>query len=293
VEVVEDLVSDPALIPLIALSQRARQSLTVALLGEGSDETNVGYRSFMHLQDTLARRRLSRLLPFAPRSGRWAKRLGYPALREAGVLARFTNIAIPVDDYPRLLPHLREVDERITDEIARLVPHADVSTIGRNRLFRLAGWMKDDLLIKVDKATMAASIEARVPFLDHTYVEWSLSIQDEFVLRQGRTKAVLRALAARLLPERVAGRPQHGLVVPIERLFRSMDLEAISALILKPDALWRRVFMERPVLSLVERFRAGDPAPTFFLYQLVNAELWRERWLEREGVAYSDRVTAA
>ena len=63
--------------------------------------------------------------------------------------------------------------DRIRDEVRRLVPHEGLTTLGRNRQFRLAGWMKDDLLIKVDKATMAASIEARVPFLDHTYVEWS------------------------------------------------------------------------------------------------------------------------
>ncbi len=139
--------------------------------------------------------------------------------------------------------------------------------------------MKDDLLIKVDKATMAASIEARVPFLDHTYVEWALSIPDDFALRNGETKAVLRSLAKRLLPERISGRKQHGLVVPMDRLLRTMPIEDLHSRLLAGDALWRRVFEERPVLGLFDEFAAGGIKPSFFLYQLLNAELWRDRWL--------------
>jgi asparagine synthase (glutamine-hydrolysing) len=293
VEVVEDLVSDPALMPYIAVSSRARESLTVALVGEGSDEANVGYRTFLVLQDMLRRRRFGKLLPLAPRSGAWAHKLGFPALDEAGFLARFTNTAFPVDEYPPFHAHLPNVGERIRDEVRRLVPDEGLTTLGRNRHFRLAGWMRDDLLMKVDKATMAASIEARVPFLDHTYVEWGLSIPDDFVLRNGETKAVLRAVGARLLPPRIAARKQHGLVVPMNPLLESIDREELRSVLRKPDALWRRAFVEKPVLGLIDRFERGDRSLSFFIYQLVNAELWRERWLERRGVAYADRVVAA
>jgi asparagine synthase (glutamine-hydrolysing) len=292
IDVVEDLVSDPALIPLIAVSQRARETLTVALVGEGSDETNVGYRSFLFLKDKIRRRRIGHLLPFAPRSGRWAHRFGLPQLDEAGFLARFTNTAFPVDEYPPFLPHLSAVTDRIREEILRLVPDEGLTTLGRNRQFRLAGWMKDDLLIKVDKATMAASIEARVPFLDHTYVEWSQSVPDDFVLRDGQTKAVLRAVAKRLLPARIATRKQHGLVVPMDPLLSSIGIERLLAHLLNPDALWRRVFVEAPVLALIDRFRKNDTTASFFIYQLLNAELWRERWLDRQGISYADRSAA-
>jgi asparagine synthase (glutamine-hydrolysing) len=72
VEVVEDLVANLGLLPFIALSRRARESLTVALLGEGSDETNLGYPGFLTLQALLGKRRVSRYIPFAPRSGPWS-----------------------------------------------------------------------------------------------------------------------------------------------------------------------------------------------------------------------------
>jgi asparagine synthase (glutamine-hydrolysing) len=293
VDVVEDLVSDPALMPYIAVSRRARESLTVALVGEGSDETNVGYRSFLVLQNMLQRRKFGKLLPIAPRSGPWAQKLGFPALDEASFLARFTNTAFPVDEYPPFHPHLQAPAHRIRDEVLRLVPHDGLTTLGRNRQFRIAGWMRDDLLTKVDKSTMAASIEARVPFLDHTYVEWSLSIPDHFVLKDGRTKAVLRALAARLLPERIVSRKQHGLVVPMVPLLASIEREELRAVLRKPDALWRRVFVEKPVLDLIDRFERGDGSSSFFIYQLLNAELWRERWLDPQGIAYAGRVVAA
>ena len=279
VEVVEDLVSDPAVMPFIELSRTAREFLTVALVGEGSDETNVGYRSFLQLQDLLRRRRLSTLLPAKPQSGRWAQRLGYPALDESAFLARFTNAAFPVDHYPPFLSHLPSAAERIRDEVDRIAPKEGLSTFERNRHFRINGWMKDDLLVKVDKATMASSIEARVPFLDHTYVEWSAGIPDHFVLKDGQTKAVLRTLAKRLLPERIAGRKQHGLVVPIEPLLKSIPVSQLRGLLESPDALWRRAFIEKPVIELIRRFEGGDMKTGFFIYQMLNAELWRARWL--------------
>jgi asparagine synthase (glutamine-hydrolysing) len=208
-------------------------------------------------------------------------------------LARFTNTAFPVDEYLSFLPHLPAAVDRIREEVGRLAPDEGHTTIGRNREFRLAGWMRDDLLVKVDKATMAASIEARVPFLDHTYVEWSLSLPDHFVLRGGATKAVLRALASRLLPERIAGRKQHGLNVPIGPLLSSIAMDQLRPVLMNPDALWRRVFEERPVLEVIDRFVGGDAAPGFFIYQILNAELWREQWLDAEEVVYSGRVPAA
>ena len=279
VDVAEDLVADPALVPYIAVSQQARESLTVALVGEGSDETNVGYRSFLLLKEMLQRRRFSRIVPI-PGHGRWARRLGLPGLDEAGFLARFTNTAFPVDDYPSFLSPLPGAADRIRDEVRRLTPDNGATTIGRNRQFRLAGWMRDDLLVKVDKSTMAASIEARVPFLDHTYVEWAQSLPDHFVLKNGETKAVLRALASRLLPARIASRKQHGLILPMNPVLHSIGLERVAALLRKKDAIWRRVFVEKPVLALLNRFTQGDVVPEFFVYQMLNAELWRERWLD-------------
>nr|MBI3613012.1 asparagine synthase (glutamine-hydrolyzing) [Nitrospirota bacterium] len=281
VDVVEDLVADPALVPLIALSRKACENLTVALLGEGSDETNLGYGGFLTLQTLLGRRRVSRYIPFAPRSGPWSYRLGLPGMDDPAFLARFTNVAIPADDYPPFLDPLPSAAERIREEVIRITSRDHLSLMEKNRLFRIEGWMKDDLLIKVDKTTMAASIEARVPFLDHTYVEWSFGIPDEYALRGGKTKAVLRAVASKLLPERIAARTQHGLVVPLQGFFASIGRDKLWHVLRNPEALWRSVFKEKPVLEILDRYKNGDSSLTFFIYQMVNAELWRERWLLR------------
>ncbi len=137
VDVAEDLVSDPALIPFVEVSRRARESLTVALVGEGSDETNVGYRSFLQLQALIRRRRLGKLVPFVGTNTRWAMRLGLPKLDESAFLARFTNLAFPIDEYPPLLPRLRTPVERTVDEINRLVHDEGQTTMGRTAC---SGW---------------------------------------------------------------------------------------------------------------------------------------------------------
>jgi asparagine synthase (glutamine-hydrolysing) len=286
VDVVEDLVADPATVPLIALSRKARENLTVALLGEGSDETNLGYEGFSNLRTLAGRRRVSRHFPFAPRSGPWSYRLGLPGMDDPAFLARFTNAAIPVQDFPPFLGPLPSAAERIRGEVIRITSRDHLSLMEKNRLFRIEGWMKDDLLIKVDKATMASSIEARVPFLDHTFVEWSFSIPDAYALRGGKTKAVLRAVASRLLPDRIATRSQHGLVLPLAALFTALG-PALLGFLKRPDALWRIAFEEKPVLGILDRFARGDAGLAFFVYQMVNAEMWRERWLLSAPVADS------
>jgi len=267
------------------VSRRARERLTVALVGEGSDETNIGYRSFLDLSRMVRRRRFGRLLPFAPRSGRWAHRLGFPALDDAGFLARFTNLAMPMHRFPPLLPHLTAPAERIREEVQRLAPDEHLSPFERNRQFRISGWMRDDLLVKVDKTTMAASIEARVPFLDHTYLEWAVTLPERFVLRNGQTKSVLRAIAERLLPPRIAGRKQHGLIVPLMAMLRSADARELREQLLSGKALWRRVFVEAPVRQIIDRFDAGDTS--VFIYQLAQAELWQAHWLERHAASHA------
>lgn len=280
VDVVEDLVADPALMPFLQVSRRARENLTVALVGEGSDEANVGYKSFLWMQKLLQRRRLTRLLPLVPKVGNLAAKLGHPALSDIDFLTRYTNVGIPVDDYPPFLPGLPPAVDRIRNEIVRLTDRVSgMSTLGRNRLFRIEGWMKDDLLIKVDKTTMAASIEARVPFLDHTYVEWSFGIPDTMALKDGQTKAVLRALGRKLLPPTIAARRQHGLIVPMNDLLGSIESAALQSILRHPEALWRRIFPEKPILALFDRHSQGDTNLGFFIYQVLNAELWRERWL--------------
>jgi asparagine synthase (glutamine-hydrolysing) len=279
VSATEDLIADPACIPTLMLAHQARKHLTVALVGEGSDEMNLGYASYLNLQRGLNRRQFTKYLPMKPREERWARRLGYPNLEEIGFLARFTNLSLPLDEYPALVFGLPNPEERICEEINRITSRACRSTFWKNRLYRIEGWMKDDLLIKVDKNTMAASIEARVPFLDHTIVEWSFGIPEELALRNGKTKAVLRSLAAKLLPEKIMTRRQHGFIVPLDRLLNCLDLRELLARLRRPEALWRAVFQEHPVLSLLKRFEQGDPRPRSFIYQLFTLELWRERWL--------------
>ena len=122
-----------------------------------------------------------------------------------------------------------------------------------------------------------------MPFLDHTYVEWSFSIPDEYALRGGKTKAVLRAVASKLLPERIAARTQHGLVVPLKGFFASIGRDKLWHMLRNPEALWRSVFKEKPIWDILDRYENGDSSLTFFIYQMVNAELWRERGLLRSA----------
>jgi hypothetical protein len=97
--------------------------------------------------------------------------------------------------------------------------------------------------------------------------------------------AVLRPMASKLLPERIAARAQHGLVVPLLGFFASIGRDKLWHMLRNPEALWRSVFKEKPVLEILDRYENGDSSLTFFIYQMVNAEMWRERWLSEKLTA--------
>lgn len=279
VAALEDLVSEPAAIPLWLLSRLARDSMTVAFLGEGSDEVHLGYSVFARLRSRAARRRWARFLPWPPMRGRWADRLGWPAEDEFGFLARFTNLTLPPEDFPAFLPGLPPPPQRLRDRIEELTARLPGPPALRDRVFRLEGWMKDDLLTKVDKTTMAWGIEARVPYLDHTYVEWSLTLPVSFALRGGRTKAVLRAVAEDLLPAAITSRKQHGFLLPLARFLDLLPRQEMLEMLRSREALWRTAFEAPPIEAHLLRFERGDLGAAPFLFQLLQGELWRRTWL--------------
>jgi len=280
IDVMEDLVADPAAIPLIILSKIAREHMVVALFGEGSDEVNLGYYSYLWLSKRLRRRKIFRSAGIKLKAGRLADIMGYPALDENEFFVKSLYNRSLTNSFPDFLQPLPNPVERIHNEVQMRVNCEHESIENINRLFAIRGWMKDDLLAKVDKTSMSAGIEARVPFLDHTFVDWTFNLPTEYLLRGASTKAVLRSFAQKILPEQISRRNQHGFIVPMRKFIASAFEKDIKKTLLSQDALWRFVFSESDVLSRLDRYSNGDDSLFTFVYRLINLELWGEKWLK-------------
>jgi asparagine synthase (glutamine-hydrolysing) len=139
--------------------------------------------------------------------------------------------------------------------------------------------MREDLLMKVDRMTMAHGLEARVPYLDHRLAEIAAGFDPGVLLRGGRTKAVLRDLSTRLLPPQISRRHQHGFLVPLGDWFRG-DFAAFAAGLISPATVRKRGFLDPETAEgLVDRFRTTGEGGRM-IWNLVLLELWFRRFID-------------
>ena len=264
----DDPVGDAACVPTFLMAKAARPYVTVVLTGEGGDEAFGGYEKYRHL------RRLSRLRTPAGRVG--------VGLVTAAVRSRRTAKLKAWVESPHALAALR-YDEVFTEHerselfadgeggIDEPMPPHNLSPLNQ-ALWTDSGWpLSEQLCMKVDKMTMAASVEARVPYLDHVLFEAATGLPD----RDKRDKAIVRRGAKGLLPPAVLGRRKHGFTVPVSDWLRQ-DLRALvddllSAERIRADGLWNPSTVSRWTSEhLTARTDRGRQ-----LWNLLAVQLWR------------------
>jgi asparagine synthase (glutamine-hydrolysing) len=141
------------------------------------------------------------------------------------------------------------------------------------------------LLMKQDQMSMAASIESRVPFLDHEFVEHAVSIPGELKLRGWRTKAVLRDALQGLVPPEILTRKKMGFPVPVGRWLSGPFWPVVEDLVLGPRARARGLFDPAAVRRLAEEHRDGRASHGDRLWLLLNLEVWQRVFVDGEGSA--------
>jgi asparagine synthase (glutamine-hydrolysing) len=224
--------ADESQIPTFLVAQLARQHVTVALSGDGGDECFGGYaRHFIPtrlspifgLPLRLRKSAASALLMLG--SGAWESILGtlpFPAslrrMLSGGNLQKFAG-ALEAADEHELYERLTTLGSRpltlapIAAAVGKVPPLPD--SVGRFIYRDMTGYLPGDILVKLDRATMAASLEARCPFLDHRVVEFAWRLPTDIKVYKGQGKWLLRRLLRRYLPEALFERPKQGFNVPV------------------------------------------------------------------------------
>ena len=140
-----------------------------------------------------------------------------------------------------------------------------------------------ELLMKQDQMSMAASIESRVPFLDHHLVEFTAGLPSRLKLRGFSTKRILRESMSHLLPASILARPKMGFPVPVGSWFRGPWRGIVFELVLGERARERGIFNPEVVRRLVQEHLSGRVEHSERLWALVNFELWLRRFVDGEG----------
>jgi asparagine synthase (glutamine-hydrolysing) len=300
--------ADASAIPTFHLAELTRRHVTVALNGDGGDENLAGYRR--HLAARLAERYaglarpltrpLAALLTTVPGSGR---RTDYARRFVAGLAEP------PARRYARWASHLDPAVKReLTTEEFRQAAGARDSLEHLAGLFRQAAglddvdaalavdvetYLPDDLLVKVDIATMAHGLEGRSPFLDHELMEYCASLPSALKLRGRTTKYLLRRAVRGLLPGPVVERPKQGFGVPLDRWFRGELRTMVHDVLLDARTLRRGYFRESVVRRLLDEHRRGVRGWHAELWSLLVLELWHRMFVDRRPAAGPPLAPAA
>ena len=273
---------DSSAIPTYLVAKLTREHVTVALTGDGGDEMFAGYLRFRAA--TLAAQvpeavrgvagSLLQLIPNGPNDRHWRSRaarfglaLRLPLHERVTRLNSFFN-----DDLEPLvgvasvdrLQHLRPVWDRMQG----------LTPLSQLLLANFSSYLPDDLLVKVDRCTMANSLEARAPFLDRALIEYVATLPDAFKLDGNRSKAILRDSFKDLIPDEIDRRPKTGFGVPLDTWFRGELRAAMRDFLLSPQARYRDYLSADLVRQTVDRHEAGVANEGQRLWALITFERW-------------------
>lgn len=289
-----------ASVPLYFVSQLAQRYVKVVLTGEGSDELLAGYYRYRTTLLNLSAGRIYRR--YSTAGMRHVVRSAAAALVSDSLRRKlertflwlpsdveslyFDNFAVFPRDLQRdlfskdLWGHLEQVNPY--DGIRGFFDAHQSGTLLQRLLYADLKTYLHELLMKQDQMSMAASIESRVPFLDHELVELSTALPDRLKLHGWSTKHVLREAMKGLLPEPILKRPKMGFPVPVGRWFRGAFRPLLEEFVVGERTVARGLFKTAFLRRLVQEHLSGVTNHTERLWALVNFEMWQRHLLDGE-----------
>jgi asparagine synthase (glutamine-hydrolysing) len=291
--------ADSSAVPTYYVAKETRKHVTVALNGDGGDESFAGYERYIAMGFTEKYRRVPpflresmirqmvNLIP-APPNGR---------SRVKSAQRMLSAVALPkVDRYTRWVSVFNEETKRpLYSEQFREQTQAANATGLLGEWFKRANgigildamlltdqmtYLPNDLLVKVDIATMAVSLEARSPFLDHHVIEFAASLPQNLKLRRLTSKYLLKKVLRQLLPNENLNRRKMGFGVPIGHWFRGKMQPFLREVLLSDKAIRRGLFKTGVVRLLIDLHATGERDYSHQLWTLLMLELWFNRFID-------------
>lgn len=285
--------ADSSAIPTVFVSQVAARSVKVVLSGDGGDEVFAGYTRYTLSQTVYS---IFKWLPYRIRV-LIAKVLRCIPVKVWTTLEPLTFMKHLANKIAKSIPVLQEqsfenVYERLlkrwTDEILfqhitpYLIPVENpfehtASPVDWMQYHDTLHYLNDDILVKVDRATMAASLEARCPFLDHQLVEHAWRLPLKYKINQGKGKLILRKILGKYVPRELFERPKMGFGIPIDIWLRG-PLKDWANSLLNRQTLEERGYHSAPILQQWQDHLSGKRACGDDLWMVLMAQLWENYW---------------
>lgn len=299
-QIYDEPFSDSSQIPTFLVSQLARKHVTVSLSGDGGDELFAGYNRYLWGQNIwrniawmppATRRTIAGILTTVPEGG-WdrlfylAKAILPTALQQKDPgskihkLAEMLEAKTDQEFYKNLVSHWKDPETVVNDAKEPLTQLSSMTTITgshfteRMMLWDTISYLPDDILVKVDRASMAVSLESRVPFLDHRVVEFAWTIPLKMKLCDGQGKRLLRKLLYKHVPKALVDRPKMGFGVPIGPWMKG-PLRGWCEDLLDPTQLKKDGYFDVPgVRQKWREYLAGHGNWEYHLWDILMFQSW-------------------
>ena len=287
----EEPLVESAAIALYQLSNLASDHVTVILSGEGGDEILAGYPLYRINKQIAMLRKVTRFFPkklthmLGHMLANTEKREKYVDWLQLPLNQRYLGISNDVTTSIKQRMYTPDtyaaVGGRVEAYFQSIFDHLDNATpLQRMSYTDIKTWLPDDLLLKADKMTMAASMELRVPLLDHKVVEFCLGLPDSYRLNGTTGKFLLKKLMEGRLPHDTIYQKKKGFPVPIERWFRNELHDDTSEILLDERSLKRNYFRPDYIEGVLKRHKSGKENLSRRILSLLILELWHRQYID-------------
>tara|TARA_Y200000002_G_scaffold193235_1_gene159584 strand:+ start:18308 stop:20194 length:1887 start_codon:yes stop_codon:yes gene_type:complete len=285
--------SDVSSIPMLLLSEMAREKVTVSLSADGGDELFAGYEKYAiaaNLKNKYDKYFLKRSLPFFNRLV--TDNINFPFNNwniKANLYQReaFCNSTTPLDVMRVMGRYLEKKEEKY---IFKNLPKRKMSNYECNypdidrsfkqmMSFDFQTYLRDEIMVKVDRSTMFASLEGREPLLDHNLIEFVASLPTEFHFKNHNDKSILKDITHKYIPKSLLERPKHGFSVPIGDWLKNDMRDIVYSTVNKESIKKTGLFNESVIISFLDDFYDGKKIGDKFIWNIFVYFQWQDKWL--------------
>ncbi len=299
--IIDEPFADSSIIPTYLVSQFAREKVTVALGGDGGDELFMGYPTFLghklaSIYDRIPlpgkERMLKALVCLMPGSSEYLS-MRFKATRflrgvrlPASLRHQMWVGSIPPSEQKSLFTDSGDAKffdpEAVFDEgIAYFNRYPGIPDIDKVEYLYVKTYLTDDILHKVDRASMANSLEVRAPFLDRDMADFSAALSNSLKLRGFTTKYIMKESLKGLLPDGILNRPKHGFALPIGKWFRG-DLKERLLEVFEPGKIKREgLFSYEHIKGMLDEHFFGRTDNSRKIWSVFVYQMWHDNWIRK------------
>lgn len=295
--------ADSSALPSFYVAKMTRQKVTVALNGDGGDENFAGYERYMAARFAETYRRIpekvrknllsffiSKIRESTVHNNLPAKFKRFISMASEPLKRRHYNwVSIFRDDEKEFL-YTNEFKAKIQqkesfDYLDNIFSHSCTNDVVDLLLYvDIHSYLPEDLLVKMDIATMANSLEARSPFLDHKFMEFAAAIPSSMKIKGIRLKHILKKVLSNKLPEDILRRGKMGFGIPIDKWFRSELKDYSYEILMSQKCIERNYFAKKSIKRLLDDHSNGKVNNGARIWCLLNLELWHRMFIDGENL---------